>query len=126
MPAYQPKEAAPRRPQKETEMTISIGPTGYIDLVSTAVDPGKPVRIISFVGPGDTGPIVHPHFRVGRHPSAIIDITAGGELVTSSFKTTVGANHSIRHQSDTGMAAALDGHTCWAICPSDTGIPVVT
>jgi hypothetical protein len=105
---------------------ISIGPKGHLDLISTDVDPQKRMRIVSFVGPGDTGPIVSDHFVVGRHPSAIIDITAGGELVTTSFKTTVGTNHAIRHQSDTGQAAALDGHTCWAICPSDTGITAIT
>jgi hypothetical protein len=63
-------------------MAVSIGPKGWLDLVSTAVDPGKRVRIISFTGPGDTGPIVNDHFIVGRHPSAIIDVTAGVPVVT--------------------------------------------
>jgi len=105
-------------------MAISIGPKGYLDLLSTDEGPRRRVRIISFTSPGDTGPIVHQMFEVGNHPAAIIDIDAG-ELVTSSFKTTVGSNHAIRHQSDTGLAAALDGHTCWAVI-TDTGVAAVT
>lgn len=105
-------------------MAISIGPKGYLDLVSTDEGPRRMVRIVSFVSPGDTGPIVHQMFEVGKNPAAILDIDAG-ELVTSSFKTAVSANHAIRHQSDTGQASALDGRTCWAII-TDTGITAIT
>lgn len=105
-------------------MAISIGHKGYLNLISADEGPRRMIRIISFTSPGDTGPIVHDQFEVGKAPAVIIDMDTQ-DVVTTSFKTGVSAAHAIRHQSDTGVAAAISGHTCWAIV-ADTGTDALT
>lgn len=99
-------------------MAQSIGPKGFLEVVSTEVGPERNVSLLSFNGRGDTGFIDNSRFRVGENPVAIVNVTTGA-LATSSFNTTV-ANGGI-NQTDTGANdGRFTGHTFFAIV-TDTG-----
>lgn len=99
-------------------MSIKIGPGGFLDIVTSELGPQRPMRLLSFTARGDTGAIAHPMFKAGENPVAIIDMD-NGIAVTGSFGGVV---YGAISQTDTGLSAALAGHTMIAVI-TDTGAP---
>jgi hypothetical protein len=94
-------------------MSVSIGPRGYVNIVSTEEGPERNVKIVSFSGRADTGFIPNAHFQAGENPVAIVNVQTGA-LATSRFGGVVTGGIS---QTDTGDFA---GNTFFAIV-TDTG-----
>lgn len=96
-------------------MTISIGPKGHVDLVSSFEGPKRKVKVVSFIGRSTAGPVNHPKITADMQPIAVIDLN-DGSLRTSEFSDT-GDTTGTLTQLDTGPS----GHACWAVF-TDTGI----
>lgn len=92
-------------------MSISLGPGGFMNFVTTARGAQKTVRLISFDGRTDTGDIAHPQFRAGENALAVIN-TQTGLAATGSFDTTVktGAITQTDTGSGTGPYIAITMH----------------
>lgn len=94
-------------------MAITLGPRGFLDLISADEGPERGVRIVSFPGRADTG-FIPAAFNVSRPPVAIVNV-ATGALATSRFGGVVTGGIS---QNDTGD---FSGNTFFAVV-TDTGV----
>lgn len=97
--------------------SMSLGPRGHVKLVSTQVDPGRDVKVLSFRGRADTGTIEHPLFKAAQPPVAVINVNTGLDQTSAFSGVTTGAIS----QSDTGIGD-VSGNTFFAIV-TDTGSP---
>lgn len=103
-------------------MTVKIGYGGYLDLLANyGPGPRRKVRIISFIGRAEAGPVIgngmFPRTATKLGFKAVIDVSDGKNR-TTEFSDTGALTANIPHltQLDTGPS----GHTCWAII-TDTG-----
>lgn len=80
-------------------MSLSLGPGGVFDFITTARGASKTIRLISFHGRSDTGDIAHPQFRAGENAIAVVN-TETRLNATGSFNTTVKTGAIT--QTDTG------------------------
>jgi hypothetical protein len=97
-------------------MTSSIGPGGYLNVISSQVGPERNVKIISFDGRSDTGFINQSQVRAGEPPIAYINVTTGALVASGTFGGVVSGGIS---QVDTGVGD-LSGNTFFGII-TDTG-----
>jgi hypothetical protein len=100
-------------------MSTKLGPGGFLDIVTSALGPQRPMRLLTFTAPAAPGAVAHPMFKAGENPVAIIDMNFGRNVV-AAFGAA--ANGSIT-QTDTGGLGAdgtMAGHTMIAIL-TDTG-----
>jgi hypothetical protein len=94
--------------------TKTIAPRGFVNLISAEEGPERNVRVVSFLGRGDSG-FIPAHFNAGEPPVAIINVGTGLLEAAGHFIAPVTGGIS----QDTG-AGNVAGQTFFAIV-TDTG-----
>jgi hypothetical protein len=95
-------------------MAQTLAPRGHINLMSAEEGPERQVRVVSFVGRGDSG-FIPAHFNAGEPPVAIVNVGTGLLEASGHFINPVTGGIS----QDTG-AGNVSGQTFFAIV-TDTG-----
>jgi len=102
-------------------MAVTLGPKGWIDLISTAEGPKRKVRILSVPNRATPGDALHPFANPDMQPIAAINVR-DGKLVTTYISDT-GTEQGQVKITDTGADVTRvgdTGDTLWVIY-TDTG-----